>query len=104
LADGGGPGIGGVAPRSLVRHIRDGGAMRGGIFPAEMPEAEARGRIEAEPSMDGADLAREVTPSEPVRFDGDGPHVVGIDTGVKMNIVRQLRERDCRITLMPCSS
>ena len=54
--------------------------------------------------MDGADLAREVTPPEPVRFDGDGPHVVGIDTGVKMNIVRQLRERGCRVTLLPCTS
>src|SRR5262249_39606102 len=40
----------------------------------------------------------------PVRFDGDGAHVVGIDTGVKMNIVRQLRERGCRITLLPCTS
>ena len=30
--------------------------------------------------------------------------MVGIDTGVKMNIVRQLRERDCRVTLLPCTS
>ena len=104
LADCGVPGIGGVDTRALVRHIRDGGAMRGGIFPAEMPEAEARERIAAEPSMDGADLAREVTPPEPVRFEGDGPHVVGIDTGVKMNIVRQLRERGCRVTLLPCTT
>jgi carbamoyl-phosphate synthase small subunit len=104
LADCGVPGIGGVDTRALVRHIRDGGAMRGGIFPAEMPEPEARERIEAEPSMEGADLAREVTPPEPVRFEGDGAHVVGIDTGIKMNIVRQLRERDCRVTLLPCDT
>ena len=25
-----------------------------------------------------------VTPPEPVRFEGDGPHVVGIDTGIKL--------------------
>ena len=104
LADCGVPGIGGVDTRALVRHIRDRGAMRGGIFPAEMPESEARERIAAEPSMDGADLAREVTPPEPVRFEGDGPHVVGIDTGIKMNIVRQLRERGCRVTLLPCTT
>jgi carbamoyl-phosphate synthase small subunit len=104
LGDRGVAGIGGVDTRALVRHIRDGGAMRGGIFPPEMPEAEARERIEAEPRMDGADFAREVTPSEPVRFEGGGPHVVGIDTGIKMNIVRQLRERDCRVTLLPCST
>ena len=36
LADCGVPGIGGVDTRALVRHIRDGGAMRGGIFPAEI--------------------------------------------------------------------
>ena len=104
LADCGVPGISGVDTRALVRHIRDRGAMRGGIFPAEVAEAEARERVAAEPSMDGADLARTVTPPEPVRFEGDGPHVVGIDTGVKMNIVRQLRERGCRLTLLPCTT
>ena len=104
LDDCGVPGIGGVDTRAIVRHIRDAGAMRGGIFPGGMPEAEARERLDAEPSMDGADLARTVTPPEPVRFEGDGLHVVGIDTGIKMNIVRQLRERGCRITLLPCTA
>ena len=103
LSDCGIPGISGVDTRALVRHIRDSGAMRGGIFGAELAEAEARERIAAEPSMDGADLARTVTPAEPIRFEGDGPHVVGIDTGVKLNIVRQLREHGCRLTLLPCT-
>jgi carbamoyl-phosphate synthase small subunit len=104
LADCGVPGITGVDTRALVRHIRDRGAMRGGIFSSELSEAEARERVEAEPSMDGADLARTVTPPEPIRFEGSGPHVVGIDTGVKLNIVRQLRERGCRLTLLPCTT
>jgi carbamoyl-phosphate synthase small subunit len=103
LGDCGVPGISGVDTRALVRHIRDRGAMRGGIFPANLGEGEARERVEAEPSMDGADFARTVTSPEPVRFEGDGPHVVGIDTGVKLNIVRQLRERGCRLTLLPCT-
>jgi carbamoyl-phosphate synthase small subunit len=104
LRDCGVPAISGVDTRSLVRHIRDRGAMRGGIFPAELSEAEARRAVEAEPRMDGADLAREVTPAEPIETDGDGPHVVGIDTGVKLSIIRQLRARGCRITLLPCDS
>jgi carbamoyl-phosphate synthase small subunit len=104
LAGGGVPGVSGVDTRALVRHIRDRGAMRGGIFDAGVPESEARERVAAEPSMAGADLARTVTPPEPVRFDGDGPHVVGIDTGVKLNIVRELRKRGCRLTLLPCDS
>jgi carbamoyl-phosphate synthase small subunit len=101
LGDCGVPGISGIDTRALVRRLRDAGAMRGGIFPAETAEAEAREAIDAEPSMSGADLARTVTPPEPVRFDGDGPHVVGIDTGVKLSIVRQLREQGCRLTLLP---
>ncbi|HWB69856.1 MAG TPA: glutamine-hydrolyzing carbamoyl-phosphate synthase small subunit [Solirubrobacterales bacterium] len=104
LADCGVGGISGIDTRALVRHIRDRGAMRGGIFPAETPVTVAREAIVAEPSMDGADFARRVTPPEPVRFDGEGPHVVGIDTGVKMSIVRQLRERGCKVTLLPCTT
>jgi carbamoyl-phosphate synthase small subunit len=104
LADSGVTAISGVDTRALVRHIRDAGAMRGGIFPAELSEAEARQRVEAEPSMSGADLAREVSPGEPLRFEGGGAHVVGIDTGIKLSIIRQLRERDCRVTLLPCTA
>ena len=44
LGDRGVPAISGVDTRALVRHIRDRGAMRGGIFPAELAEAEARER------------------------------------------------------------
>jgi len=79
LDDCGVPGITGVDTRALVRHLRDRGAMRGGIFPASVPEGEAREKIAAEPSMAGADLARTVTAPEAIRFEGDGPHVVGID-------------------------
>ncbi|MEK6277331.1 MAG: glutamine-hydrolyzing carbamoyl-phosphate synthase small subunit [Actinomycetota bacterium] len=104
LADCGVAAISGVDTRALVRHIRDAGAMRGGVFPAELAEAEARERVAAEPSMDGADLARTVTPAEPIRFEGTGPHVVGIDTGIKLSIIRQLRERSCRVTLLPCTA
>src|SRR5580700_7147912 len=42
LADCGIPAISGVDTRALVIHIRDRGAMRGGVFPAAMPEREAR--------------------------------------------------------------
>jgi len=104
LRDCGVAAIGGIDTRALVRHIRDRGAMRGGIFPAELAESEARGRVAAEPPMEGADFARQVTPSEPIEIEGAGPHVVGIDTGIKLSIIRQLRERGCRITLLPCDS
>src|SRR5215216_2705212 len=41
LADCGVPAISGVDTRALVRHIRDAGAMRGGIFPERIAAAGA---------------------------------------------------------------
>ncbi len=104
LRDCGVPAISGVDTRALVRRIRDAGAMRGGIFAAEETEADARERVAAEPSMAGADFAREVASPEPVEIQGSGPHVVGLDTGIKHSIIRQFRERDCRLTLIPCDA
>jgi carbamoyl-phosphate synthase small subunit len=104
LRDRGVPAISGVDTRELVRRIRNDGAMRGGIFAATLDEGEARAAVEAEPPMAGADLAATVTPREPIEIDGGGPHVVGIDTGIKQSIVRQFRERGCRLTLLPCDT
>jgi carbamoyl-phosphate synthase small subunit len=100
------PAISGVSTRALVRHIRDKGAMRGGVFPARISVEEARGLVQAEPEMLGCDLARVVTPNQPVVLDegGSGPNVVALDTGIKGSIIRNLRERGCRLTLMPCGT
>jgi carbamoyl-phosphate synthase small subunit len=104
LADCGVPAITGVDTRALVRHIRDKGAMRGGIFPGDTPDADAHAAIDAEPSMSGRDLACEVTPPEPVVLAGDGPRVIAIDTGIKGSIIRNMRERGVHLELHPCSA
>jgi carbamoyl-phosphate synthase small subunit len=105
LAAHGVAGIGGVDTRALVRHIRDRGAMRGGIFPGELAEAQARALIDAEAPMLGRDLAREVTPAEPIVVGaGDGPRVVALDTGIKQSIVRNLTARGMTVELMPCTT
>jgi carbamoyl-phosphate synthase small subunit len=102
------PGISGVDTRALVRHIRDAGSMRGGIFPAAMPEREARERIDAEPSMVGRDLAREVTIAAPRVFapshPGDGPRIIALDTGIKRSIVRNFTSRGATLELYPCTT
>jgi carbamoyl-phosphate synthase small subunit len=106
LRDNGIPGIDGVDTRALVRHIREAGAMRGGVFPGEMSEAEARERIAAEPSMVGRDLASEVTIAEPLVFEGegDGPRIAALDTGIKHSIVRNFTSRGATLELYPCTT
>jgi carbamoyl-phosphate synthase small subunit len=100
------PGITGVDTRALVRHIRDAGAMLGGIFPAAVDEEEARALIAAEPSMVGRDLAREITPTAAVVHagDGSGPRIVALDTGIKASIIRNFTLRGATLELLPCTT
>jgi carbamoyl-phosphate synthase small subunit len=105
LADCGVPALVEVDTRALVRHIRDKGAMRGGVFPAALAESDAMESVMGEPPMTGRDLAREVAPREPLTVEGgDGPLVIGIDTGIKNSIVSNLRERGVRLELHPCDA
>jgi carbamoyl-phosphate synthase small subunit len=117
LADCGVQAISGVDTRSLVRHIRDAGAMRGGVFPASLAQGRARELIEAEPPMAGQDLAALVTPREVSRHGGvdraggtggtggaRGPLISVIDTGIKASMVRELVARGARVSLHPCTS
>jgi carbamoyl-phosphate synthase small subunit len=106
LAEQGIPAITGVDTRALVRHIRDRGAMRGGVFLADTGEGRARELVAEEPSMVGRDLAREVTPAEPVLLgtDNPGPRIVAIDTGIKGSIIRNLVDRGARVELHPCTA
>jgi carbamoyl-phosphate synthase small subunit len=105
LTDCGVPAISGVDTRALVRHIREAGAMRGGIFPATVSQAEAAALVAAEPPMDGQDLAALVTPGEVSHHgDGPGPRIAVIDTGIKGSIVRNLLARGARVSLYPCTT
>jgi carbamoyl-phosphate synthase small subunit len=106
LSDCGVSAISGIDTRALVRHIRDAGAMRGGVFPASVESVQARELIEAEPAMAGQDLASIVTPGEVTRHgqDGSGPRIVVIDTGIKASMVRELVQRGARVSLHPCTS
>ncbi len=106
LTDCGAPAISGVDTRALVRHIREAGAMRGGIFPASVTPAEAGALVAAEPPMDGQDLAALVTPTEVSHHGegGAGPRIAVLDTGIKGSIVRNLLARGARVSLYPCTT
>ncbi|MBV8999453.1 MAG: glutamine-hydrolyzing carbamoyl-phosphate synthase small subunit [Solirubrobacterales bacterium] len=110
LADQGIPAITEVDTRALVRHIRDRGAMRGGVFPATISPAEARALIDREPDMAGRDLVRDVTPERVIVLGSsdaggaDRPRIAMIDTGVKRSIVRNLTQRGATVELHPCTA
>ena len=117
--------IANIDTRRLTRLLRTGGAQNGAIFaleageqvsPALVDKAVAAAR--AAPSMNGLDLAKEVSVREPYDWtqtewalgEGYGElqtaryHVVAFDYGVKKNILRMLAERGCRVTVVPAKT
>jgi carbamoyl-phosphate synthase small subunit len=91
-----------VDTRRLVRHLRDRGAMRGGVSTELAPEA-LLAAVRAHPSLDGRDLASEA--AGPRRSLGtDGPRVVAIDCGMKRSIAEGLVRAGCRLEVVPAGT
>ena len=111
--------IAGIDTRRLTRILREKGAQNGCIMAGEnISEEAAIAAARAFPGLNGMDLAKEVstketyqwrasvwdlaTDSAPQIDESELPyHVVAYDYGVKVNILRMLVERGCRITVVP---
>ena len=95
--------IEGIDTRKLTKHIRDKGALRGGIF---KDRADAIDKLLAHPKMDGLDLASKVSCVKPYNF-GDqskGIRIAIFDFGVKTNILRLLESSGFHGTVYPGST
>ncbi len=105
------PAITGVDTRRLTLHLREHGAQNGvivaiaGDSPSEAERQAALAYLAGFPSMEGCDLTPEVGTEAPAEFgEGDGPRLVLVDSGIKMNIVREIVSRGARVTVLPDSS
>ncbi|MUL40897.1 glutamine-hydrolyzing carbamoyl-phosphate synthase small subunit [Streptomonospora sp. PA3] len=95
--------------RALTRHLRDRGAMRAAISTVETDPERLRERVLASPQMAGADLAGEVTTTEPytVRPPEGVPtrfRVAAVDLGIKAMTPQRLAERGCEVTVLPAGA
>lgn len=109
--------LAGIDTRSLVRHIREQGAMKSGISTVDLDVDSLLKKVTASPGLVGRDLVQEVIPkqlrawNEPLfqldvqeeesAADKPRPHVVCLDFGMKRNIARHLFERGNRVTILP---
>jgi carbamoyl-phosphate synthase small subunit len=100
------PGITEVDTRRLTRHLRSRGAMRGAIVAAGSSLPDVADRLQAHPTMVGADFVHEVTAAEPYEWPCAQPRyrVAAYDFGIKTSILRQLAERGCAVTVYPAST
>ncbi len=118
-------GIANIDTRKLTRLLRDKGAQNGAIVGLAQGESVTQERIDealaaakAAPSMKGLDLAKVVSTTKTYTWDqtewqlegGYGTlteprfHVVAYDYGVKLNILRMLAQRGCRLTVVPAQT
>ncbi|GAX90837.1 carbamoyl phosphate synthase small subunit [Effusibacillus lacus] len=96
-------GLTGVDTRSIVRMIRDKGAMKGWILPVTGNESVEAGDLEFPETEQGkVDLV-----TTPVVYEVSATgnyHVVVMDFGVKTNILRSLVQMGCRVTVVPAGT
>jgi carbamoyl-phosphate synthase small subunit len=115
-------GIQGVDTRALTRHIRDFGEQQAIISTVDLDHNRVVAKVKSFPGLVGTDLVREVTCQKAYEWEGDefvypaqqGEalrykeqnwekvfHVVVYDCGVKHNILRKLKSRSCKVTVVP---
>jgi carbamoyl-phosphate synthase small subunit len=110
------PGISGVDTRALTRHIREKGAQNAAIV-ASGEWRVASEKLKTHPAMKGLDLAKSVTTKKSYEWTeglwklatkhlplATRFHVVAIDYGEKLNILRSLAERGCKVTVVPAAA
>jgi carbamoyl-phosphate synthase small subunit len=91
-----------VDTRRLVTHLRERGALRGGIS-TELDADTLGERVLAHPLLDGRDLVTDA--AGPRRDLGEsGPRIAAIDCGMKESIARRLVAAGCRLTVLPAGT
>jgi carbamoyl-phosphate synthase small subunit len=96
------PAIAGLDTRSLARHLRQGGSVRGVITaPGELDPEQAVAAARALPVWEEQDFVSQVSAHAPYQVGSRGPVIAVLDLGLKTNIVRSLHRRGARVRVLP---
>jgi len=112
------PGISGIDTRAITRRLRDNGPQTALIAYPQNGQFDLdalRAKITAWPGLEGMDLAKEVTCTQPYGWDkgvwerspAERPmrrRVVAVDYGAKRNILRCLVSAGCDVTVVPATT
>jgi len=99
-------GISDIDTRSLVRHIRDKGAMNA-IISSENLDVEAlKAQLAKVPSMDGLELSSSVSTQTPYYYGEDSAptRIAVLDLGIKKNILRNFDARQVYAKVFPAKT
>ncbi|WP_280829164.1 glutamine-hydrolyzing carbamoyl-phosphate synthase small subunit [Mycobacterium sp. OTB74] len=101
-------GVAGVDTRAIVRHLRNFGSMKAGVFSGDaLADTDTLvDRVRIQPSMLGADLAGEVSTDDRYIVEPEGQQrfsIAAIDLGIKTNTPRNFARRGIRSHVLPAS-
>ena len=106
LSDQGILGIEGVDTRTLTVHLREKGAQKAVISTTDLNSESLVRRAKESRSIVGVDLVKEVlgesyqwAAPQNARF-----NVVALDSGIKLNILRELAAAGCRVSVLPATA
>ena len=114
-------GLSGVDTRALTRRLRLEGAMKAVLATdTDLSDADLVDAARASRGLVGVNLVQSVTGKDVLRWSGDlgdwAPvqgrldrrgkrrHVVALDCGAKLNILRNLTDQGCDVTVLPCDA
>jgi len=103
-------GLEGIDTRTLTKHIREAGAMKGIISTEDLNPQNLVEKAKVSPGLVGRDLVKEVTCKKKYIWKEESSkenlrkpiyHIVAIDFGIKYNILRLLSREGCYVTVVP---
>lgn len=99
-------GISDIDTRSLVRHIRDKGAMNAIISSETLDIDELKAKLAEVPSMAGLELSSLVSTDKSYYFGNESApiRIAALDLGIKKNILRNFDEREVYIKVFPAKT
>ncbi len=101
------PGLAGVDTRAITRRLRSAGVMMGMI--TQEPPDEVLERLSKLPRYDDTDFVKQVTTDKIYKWDASTVqdplyHIVVIDCGLKLSILRYLSKLGCTCTVVPSTT
>lgn len=98
-------GIEGVDTRALTLHIREAGAMKAVLSTDDLDERRLIDKAKNSSGLVGIDLVREVACQKVYEWNHKGKYkVVVLDCGIKLNTLRILADKNCKVVVVPAKT
>ncbi|MTI65264.1 MAG: glutamine-hydrolyzing carbamoyl-phosphate synthase small subunit [Firmicutes bacterium] len=94
-------GLEGIDTRALTKILRNHGTMKGIITLRELSESQIKHKFDAFHNKNAVD---NVTTKEVYEIEGNNKHIAILDFGIKKNIIRSFKKRNCKMTIFPADS